>query len=331
MTRAIVMSVVLVHGIALAASTRLQVTSRPVRSSARVTYSSTDALAGLDKGAGGDPSAISATLFVRVDGATTRFVVPADAYDGRSGWIANDAARALFTNRDAPGGPTGTMRTLFANGRRVKMLAKSLGDQSPFAFAAAPSTDVEIAYVVTNDGETHEHCARFAASSCRYTPIDAGTGWKVRCLDGTADLACGAASICGNGIVEHGEQCDSGAGCSPDCHQGIFSCCQSENQCIAAPIFSLQFYLLQYCQSFAPGSTPRAGEVCGEDGACADHPIDPVPVCCQEDDGVCHDDIVSTVAGVWFAQYYCLSGSGIGSGRYIVVNADCNHGTCVPR
>ena len=79
----------------LFAATKLQVTSRPGRDSAKVSYASTDALAGLDKGAGADPAAISAIVYVKHDGATTRYVLPEGAYAGRAGWLANDAARAL--------------------------------------------------------------------------------------------------------------------------------------------------------------------------------------------------------------------------------------------
>jgi len=46
------------------AATRLQVTSRPSRDSAKLSYASTDALAGLGKGAATDTGAISAIVYV---------------------------------------------------------------------------------------------------------------------------------------------------------------------------------------------------------------------------------------------------------------------------
>jgi hypothetical protein len=312
------------------AGTKLQVTYRPVRDSARVTYASTDALAGLDKGSGTDPSAIAVQMRVRHDATSTRFVVPAGPYDGRAGWTHNDAGRAVFVNRDAPDGPASTLRTTFAVGRRVKLVAKSLGDLNPLGFGPAIGSDVEIAYVVANGAETKTHCTRFAASSCRYTPLDAETGYKVRCTGGTADLACGAQPVCGNGIRESGEQCDGGVGCTSDCRQGLFSCCQGAGQCIAAPVFSLQFYLFQYCGSFLGGSQPWAGQMCQPDGTCADAAIEPVPVCCQLDPTTCQQGSgVSSIAGLWYAQYGCLGGSGIGGGRYIVINGTCgDDGVC---
>lgn len=331
MTRAIVLAVVLVHGVAAAATT-LQATSRPSRSSARLSYASTDALAGLDKGAGTDPGAVSAEVFVRQGGVTTRFEVPAGAYlrgpyPGRFGWVANDAAHASYLNRNAPGGPTGILRTLFATGRRVKLSAKNLGDANPLDLAGAPATPVDVAYVITNGSETHTHCTRF--SSCTYTPLDGGAGWKLRCTGGVADLACSARPTCGNGIVEHGEQCDGGFGCSPQCTQGAYSCCQGVDSCVAAPVFSLQFYLMQYCSIY--NGTPQPGLVCDPDGTCRDHAIDPVPVCCQQTATTCFQQSADSVADVWYDQYYCLQGSGIGGPVHIEVNATCGaDGACIP-
>ena len=304
--------------------------ARPSRDAARLAYSSTDALAGLDKGTGTDPSAVSVVVHVRHDGTTARYVVPAGPYDGRAGWIANDPGRALFTNRDAPAGPTGTSRTTFSTGRRVKLVAKSLGDVNPLAISGTPGTDVELTYVITNGAVTKTHCTRFAASSCRYTPVDGGTGWKLRCTGGTADLACGAQPTCGNGIRESGEQCDGGVGCSPDCHQAMFSCCEGASQCYAAPIFSLQFYLSQYCSVVEFGSQAWAGLMCQPDGTCVNAAIDPVPICCQLDPTTCQQmGDATTISSVWFAQYNCLQGTGIGGGRHIVINGSCGgDGVC---
>jgi hypothetical protein len=311
------------------AATKLKIASRPNRDSAKVTYASTDAIGGLDKGAGTDPGAISAIVYVKHDGVTTRWVLPEGAYAGRAGWLANDASRALYANRDAPGGPTETSRSTFATGRRVKFLTKGLGDVNPLALSGVPGTDVEVAYVVTNGGETHTHCTKFHATSCTYAPVDGGTGYKLKCSGGVADLQCGAKPTCGNGIRESGEHCDGGVGCTANCLQALFSCCQGANQCYAAPIFSLQFYLLQYCSVQEFGSQPWAGQMCRPDGTCGDAAIDPVPVCCQQETS-CYDGTASSIVQLWFANYNCLNGTGLGGPRHIVINGTCGgDGLCV--
>jgi hypothetical protein len=152
-----------------------------------------------------------------------------------------------------------------------------------------PGTDVEVAYVVTNGGETRTHCTKFHATSCAYAPVDGGTGYKLKCTGGVADLQCGAKPTCGNGIRESGEQCDGGVGCTASCYQGIFSCCQdAEDQCRAAPAFSLQYYLYQYCTTTNFTSQPRPGLMCGADGVCTDAAIESVPLCCQQETS-CYD------------------------------------------
>jgi hypothetical protein len=167
------MAVAIVLGLVPAAfaGTTLQVKSRPLRESAQLKYSSSDALAGLTKGAGTGSGTISARVFVRPDGVTTGYTIPAGSHDGSAGWIVNDAKRTLFANREAPGGPTGVSRTVFATGRRVRLTAKSLGDLTPLALAAAPIDTVRVAYVVTNGAETLTHCTQFAPGTCTFTPL----------------------------------------------------------------------------------------------------------------------------------------------------------------
>ena len=200
----------------------------------------------------------------------------------------------------------------------------------PLALAGAPGTDVEVAYVVTNGGETHTHCTKFASTSCTYVPVDGGSGYKLKCTGGVADLQCGAKPTCGNGIRESGEQCDGGVGCTASCYQALFSCCQdTEDQCRAAPSFSLQYYLYQYCITTNFSSQPRAGQMCGADGQCTDAGIDPVPVCCQQETS-CYDGTTSSIGGLWSFQYNCLQGTGIGGPRHIVINGACGgDGLCV--
>ena len=85
-------------------------------------------------------------------------MIPEGAYAGRAGWLANDASRALYANRDAPDGATDASRTTFATGRRVKLVTKGLGDGQPPRSGGAPGTDVELRLRRSNGGETHTHC-----------------------------------------------------------------------------------------------------------------------------------------------------------------------------
>jgi hypothetical protein len=232
-----------------AGGTSLVAISRPSRSSAKLTYSSSDGIAGLVKGGGTSASAISVDLFVRQGGTTATFVIPTGTYGERAGWLRNDAARAQFVNRDAPAGPTSLSRTTFSVGRRVKATAKSLGDENPLALGAAPAGDLAIAYVVTNGAERLAHCTKFLPGRCTFTPLDGGTGWRLRCRDGVADPDCAARPVCGNGVHERGEWCDGGPACDQTCTHPLTGCCDYQGQCIAAPYFSLYGYFVQYCGS----------------------------------------------------------------------------------
>ncbi len=338
MSRAIVVGVsVLVTFVAASAataagSTTLVAVSRPARG-ARLVYGSMDASAGLTKGAGTDAGAIAAEIFLADENGTTSYAVPAGAFGGGTGWMANDATHASFLNRAAPGGPTGVKRMVLMVGRHLRIVAQNLGDDSPLAFGAAPSSDLMLGCVLMNGSETATHCTRFAPADCAYTSLDGGTGWKLRCRNGVADPACGAVPppVCGNGIRESGEQCDGGPACTASCQQMLPSCCAQTGSCVSAPLFSLQYYLMQYCLAVSPGSMPVPGGMCLADGSCASRSVDPVPVCCQQASS-CFDDTPAVSTGeLWFDNYYCNGGIGIGAGPYIVVNGACGPGgICVP-
>jgi hypothetical protein len=322
---------------ASARGTSLKVVSRPDRNQARLAYSSSDAAAGLGKGAGTDPAAIGASIFIAHEHGTTTFTVPAGAFDGTTGWTKNDGMRAEFRNRTAPGGPTGVRSLRVLVGHKMTLDTKSVGDGSPLALTAAPTADITFGSTITNGSETVTHCTRFAPVDCSWQSRDGGTGWKLECRNGVADPSCGAISICGNGIRDHSEECDGGALCTADCHQGLSSCCQGSNACVGAPVFSLLGYLYQYCSAQLGGATPVAGSGCQADGQCADLPIEPVHLCCQYATG-CSDNVPpasnpgSSIGQLYYFLYYCNGGAGLGSGPFEVVNATCGpNGTCIPQ
>lgn len=330
---------VIAVSVASASGPGLVAVSRPSRGSARLVYLSTDAAAGLTKGAGTDAGNIAAEVIIVDENGTTRYEIPGGAVDG-VGWVANDAGRAAFANPGAPGGPSGVRRLIIVVGRRARIVAESLGDVSPLTFGAAPSADVAFACIITNGGELATHCTRFAPADCTYTPLDGGTGWKLRCRNGVPDPTCAGnpsttttstlpPTTCGNGIRDTGEECDGGPACTTDCRQDLPSCCVQTHTCISAPLFSLIFNLMSYCAAMSPGSTALPGGVCASDGTCASQPVDPVPVCCQQA-AACLGGIASSTQQLWYAQYDCNLGAGIGNGPYIVVNAVCGaDGLCV--
>jgi hypothetical protein len=315
-----------------AGGTSLVAISRPSRSSAKLTYSSSDGIAGLVKGGGTSASAISVDLFVRQGGTTATFVIPTGTYGERAGWLRNDAARAQFVNRDAPAGPTSLSRTTFSVGRRVKATAKSLGDENPLALGAAPAGDLAIAYVVTNGAERLAHCTKFLPGRCTFTPLDGGTGWRLRCRDGVADPDCAARPVCGNGVHERGEWCDGGPACDQTCTHPLTGCCDYQGQCIAAPYFSLYGYFVQYCGSLLNTAAHIGpGFMCDAGGVCADVTIDPMPMCCQVTDDTCMGTIETSLGGLWSARHNCIGIAGFDFTR-THYNATCTvGGTCTPR
>jgi len=318
---------------ALAGGTSLLAKSRPQRGSAQLRYSSTDALAGLSKDPGAGASSVSASLFVLLDGVRTRFTVPAGAYDGAAGWIVNDATRAVFANRQAPGGSTGVSRATFMTGRRVKVDAKSLGDGSPFAVTGPPANTIHVAWVLRDGAATSTHCAQFAPASCTFRPLDAGSGWRLRCRDGVADLACAARPLCGNGVREYGEECDGGPLCTAECTQRVSSCCDTADACLDAPAYTLSTNLIRHCQSQAGlSSVPMSGLTCGPDGDCIDLPIEPTPVCCQLTATTCSDHGVRTSLHELYIGYHdCSANAGLDSSK-VRLNAVCGAGgVCVPQ
>ncbi len=120
----------------------------------------------LAKGGNDDPDQIGATIEIERGAAAAVFSVPRGALgDADAGWRDNDAARARYENRDASSGvPTGVRSLQLKPGKRLKIDARTLGDE-PFALGAALSAQSSIRAVATisNGDETYRHCTAFSA------------------------------------------------------------------------------------------------------------------------------------------------------------------------
>lgn len=182
----------------------------------------------VDKGMGTDVGDISAQFDVKYAGASGnasgKFLLPAGASDGTSGWLVNKSAVAKYVNKDAPSGPTGSKVSVIKPGNLVKIVGKNLGD-GPIDLIAngAPTGNVYASYEVTNGGDTNRFCSMF--HDCAFKEIAGGSGRKLVCKTGDADPDCLATTtpeICGNDIVEGSEECDDGNvdptdGCTKEC------------------------------------------------------------------------------------------------------------------
>ena len=119
--------------------------------------------------------AVAAEVTIRVDGRDTLFSVPEGVYDGSAGWKANDAARALFLNKEAPAGPTAARKMMVRAPGGVSMVAKGLGDTAALDVIAPPAGTVDVQYAVTSGGVTGRTCTRFAAGACAHKKTSTAT------------------------------------------------------------------------------------------------------------------------------------------------------------
>jgi hypothetical protein len=98
--------------------------------------------------------------------------------------------------------------------------------------------------------------------------------------------------VCGNAIVEPGEQCDGQLFCTPGCTIGPTACCIFPP---TEPVTCFPFTSNRNtCLScISDGGTCETG-LCGPNGACEDAAFAPVPICCQFFGG-CETDVVSSI------------------------------------
>ena len=333
---------------AWAGGSRLLVLDRPARGSASISYWSVDPLAGLATGGPGGRDELSASFLIQYRGIATEFVVPAGAWDGRAGWRSNDGVHATFHNRQAPDGPSPARVASIVQSTQARFLGRSLGDPALAIGGPTFSGPIFVAFLLDNGGSVVRHCVSFAESECARTPIGHGTGWKLRCRGGGADPTCRAvppttlpptttvttststttiSPTCGDGVRDPGEECDGSNLCTESCGQSIPSCCLFADHCNPAPLFSLSYYLYQWCGGPASGAQPIGGGLCAADGTCTVQAIPTVSACCQRHDGSCWDEQASSTGDLWHVNNYCVAGFALGD---VVINATCGPGgTCV--
>jgi len=284
----------------------------------------------------GDPSQTGAELafFLATSGTgdTQDFFLPAAGWKAtRSGFVYEDTSGAYGQVRAAQ---------LERSSRGTfQIKAVALGRAGGLSFPPLPATHACV-FLTILDGDTYH--VSFPAPPAATIKRNDTTAFVIR--DPLSEGYCyppppttttttslhtttttNPNAFCGDGVRDPGEQCDGGPACTPDCLQEIPSCCSATNQCLDAPLFSLQFYLMQYCASVLPGSSPMPGGICAPDGSCAQAPIDPVPVCCQLA-GSCYDQMENSTSGLWFFQNVCRGAQG---GSH-VINAVCGSGgACV--
>lgn len=151
------------------------------------------------------------------------------------------------------------------------------------------------------------------ARDCRPTDVCAGQGTcndtTHQCSPGQVlpdNTSCGTTGfckmgvctqpVCGNGVVERGEDCDGGVGCKADCH---WQCVDAATDCAAAPACNMEQCTAQHtCQAVADSS--QDGQACGTGGTCSSGT-------CQTSGAVCGDGVVQ-------GSEQCDFGSGNGPG-----------------
>jgi hypothetical protein len=284
------------------------------------------------------------TVFVNGGSWTSEtFSVPQgiDPGSGRAFWRAIPSG-FIYKDRDGTNGPVQAMRIRLSSDGTFELKIVGKGRLGPisllppnpgatacvrFDIGGGDSYHVLLppepsATIGRNDDRTFNMRGAVIRGLCPTLPTTTST-------TSSTTTSTNPSSVCGNGVREPGEQCDGGVACTAGCLQDIPSCCSLPAQCTSAPLFSLNFYLMQYCSAFLPGSQPVPGGICAPDGSCAPAAIDPVPVCCQPAPpfGPCSGATATSTNGLWTFQNVCR---GAQSGT-VFIAADCVGGVCLPQ
>ncbi|HYD48977.1 MAG TPA: hypothetical protein VEB21_11545 [Terriglobales bacterium] len=165
----------------------------------KVTFAARDLSGAIDKGQGDDPGAISARFEMRWYRVEGSFAIPAGALSagGTAGWAGNDQRGAKYVNRGADSGvPTGVKTLVIADGRSLKLSARTSGDEALALVSAGPPTiGIQTMLTIENDGEVIRHCTLFPAGTVKWRVSNRGTrvtakhGVPYACPDAPMSLA----------------------------------------------------------------------------------------------------------------------------------------------
>lgn len=147
--------------------------------------------------------------------------------------------------------------------------------------------------------------------------------------------------ICGNGIVESGEQCDGQAGCGSDCAVHLQICCEWDNVCydLDSTVPGQGHFFAKFCAT-APLEGAIFGATCApvsgpcpqpppdipqhSCGFCEMRPFEPLTMCCQSA-GPCTQESLTTPDALFVFGETCLFAQG-----NAVLGTCGGDGHCVP-
>jgi len=160
---------------------------------------------GVTKGDGTDPEQISVDVSIVYGNGSTAgaFTVPAGTANG---WIVSNSRVAKFANRNAPEAPTQVKALKISERKKLKVVAKGVGDVPiDIVTAGSPTAPLFTSYCVNNGGELTCQCSGFVGaggSGCVHKAIGDGTGAKLQCKFGVRDPRCHA--LCSDAPVDLG-------------------------------------------------------------------------------------------------------------------------------
>jgi hypothetical protein len=122
-------------------------------------------------------------------------------------------------------------------------------------------------------------------------------------------------TVCGNGIVELGENCDGGLLCDESCRFALPSCCQTTTGCFDATTSSCPPELGAHV----------GGAICEASGQCVAQAIAATELCCQEEERICSSSAATDTGQVVAAIAACPDAFG---GRPIRIGVCNRRGRC---